>query len=861
MRALHIANFVAAAAVLAALSCHDVRPVISAQGLRAAVEAALPGQTTAKVPPSQCAMVSGKWFRGERGCATLNIPELEKEWMVSPNELGFHIYLGKPASWRAQVSVTAWPSERGGSETAENLALAQKILDTSVAAFARSNPSMKPAKPACEIHSPGGKAMFQALKGASEGGAMTAVFRVIADGRCALLLRAWYLDDVSWQVHSKVVDPLYDTIRVGAHVPKLPARDPGKVVEGVFRGPSRFRLNRGIEYPWIIFDRRGYVIETSPDSVKHVNLEAYYQQSPNRVGRYSVKDDEIEIVWPLGEREDKRKFEAQDNFTLKISGDSFRRMDRGYLDGKRLHGVWSTNDFRSSSYGTVETSFYSSRSYTFFDNGKFRRGSSFSVNHNDNFGNTRTHDHLPGYHSVAGGNSSEYGVYRIENDILTLEYADGAISRLPVFANSHEDLKMIYFGGEAYLKSEESPGSPPPDMPSNLRVTPPAPLLPEIYRDGFLRARGGASVMRLPALDAAQYTISFQPSPAVSQLLIFKGKDAAKTSALTMVYALPGEALRDDVRDDKAIAGDFVQRMAEGVLKDRPHLKPEGEPKEARLDGGLACSRVYSGVREGGGAEICSIIAVAENRCLVLLMTLGAGQEYSAFTRAVLTPLLGSLRVGKTVPRFEDHKPAIALSGVWCTEPDVRGEVHWLVFDPRGYLSDRAPLDECGLDLEALCLFDPALIGRYDVKGGELETLFATPRGGAKTRFLQQEGKLTIGDRVYFRVDGRQGRRAGLSGKFAARNGQNTFHFMPDGRFSTLSPGDAQAAKNAEFSRAECVEAAATPEKPSTRGCYRLDGDRLLLWYEDGRKLSRPMFFAPGPGVRIFVAGELLKLE
>jgi hypothetical protein len=201
------------------------------------------------------------------------------------------------------------------------------------------------------------------------------------------------------------------------------------------------------------------------------------------------------------------------------------------------------------------------------------------------------------------------------------------------------------------------------------------------------------------------------------------------------------------------------------------------------------------------------------------------------------------------------------LSGVYCTEPDAQGLSQWMVLDPRGYYTDTTPTCECDLDLEALCLFNTASIGRYKVADGQIEMQLAKPDAPvAKSAFKQDGEKLTIGERTYHRVDGARP-ISGMNGKYIVKGGEEALYFTPDGRFSTESIAAAQAAKNADLDREQCVENPPVPANPGSSGSYRLENDRLLLWNEDGRKLCKPYFEAPGEGARVFIAGKLYVKE
>ncbi|MCE9579550.1 MAG: hypothetical protein K8W52_40895 [Deltaproteobacteria bacterium] len=392
-----------------------------------------PRATPPAIAAASPAQLAPDFFRAPGATATFIYPRIDdRRWSQSLERTGDTTtirFTFADGARRARVELTFPPRS---ATVVSARALAEATGKTLVAQI----PGAAIRGPGRALPIPGGASWGVAATATLDGAPIVAGAVVIADGDAAVAIvtiaHAPLYDDPAV---ARVLDGIYQGVRVGSKVLTPPPATPGVARTGVYLGLGR---NLG-EYTVRIFDPRGYVYE---DEALDLDLDARFQRVAGKADRYTATAAAIQVT-----RADGRADElAVRDDALELDGHVLCPVAN--TEGLTLDGTWEAASFTSAPGPITSFSASASSRYAFARDGRYSTSTRVAAT---------TSDTATGAHDVtAGDHASGVGRYAITGDHLVLTSAAGT-ARVPFYLRAcggKPNLGAIAIAGQLYLHDD-----------------------------------------------------------------------------------------------------------------------------------------------------------------------------------------------------------------------------------------------------------------------------------------------------------------------------------------------------------------------------------------------------------------------
>lgn len=420
-------------------------------------------------------------------------------------------------------------------------------------------------------------------------------------------------------------------------------------------------------------------------------------------------------------------------------------------------------------------------------------------------------------------------------------------------------------GDSAPAKADRSaPDQPRPEQPSAPSSTTSE---GELFIEGWYRAPGQGAIVQFPELPKG-WVLRYEEGKTGRVVTL------RSDTALAVFTFAPSHAM-DAAKQDLELARGLCAAIQAQIETDLPHLKPTRGAPNLPHDGGYACAQFFEGKSANGVEESAVALVVAQGKDAMLCTFRARKDRFDAAWKDVASPAIESARVGSKVPRLPSLDPGTAVHGIFQgpTKFDFsnasRNRYYWLVMDRRGWFHEVSPRTERELDCEAMYQFKPSAVGRYVIKGDEIEWQDANGRRTGAHKLSITEKHMMLGGERWDRVD----RTGGLTlevayeavtfyinsgfGETFTFSSSKTYYFTKNGKFSFDSFAAAQSADDGVFPPPSGFRswASAHSERPTSHGNYKVEGNLLLLAFADGRRAAKTLFLSEGKDVGLLFIG------
>jgi hypothetical protein len=400
------------------------------------------------------------------------------------------------------------------------------------------------------------------------------------------------------------------------------------------------------------------------------------------------------------------------------------------------------------------------------------------------------------------------------------------------------------------VPTKENPKEPtkttaPPTTPKEEKM---------IFERGFFRSRRGDVIANFPDVPNG-FVLSLSPATVPDDFVFVHLGTSQKWSAYMAFAAIPPKSSEEQA---------FTFLLNNFVSKGY-NLTLTGDKTSFTVSGGAGKKQALAGAMANGTKMLGEIRVISDGNAaagIVLVAVAGNENKFEWLQKE----LFDSVRVGSKIPTLPAVNPGTPLTGFY-KGPLYNAEFTWLVFDPRGYVSDVEPYSTLFFDLAVLYQSKPFSVGTYSISGDKLTMRFTHSSGPRDEvhKLVMTDGHLTLSndgpeldhDGEYTRVDGSQCDNLKLDGHYEASSFSSTpapmyggaavsvstsndLYFSLDGTVRFSSSASVSGTNVAADGTQSPALAGYSGDKD--KGTYRIEKNLLYLTFADGSKQIRTFF-------------------